>query len=150
MVNLKDFLKGIFNDPKIYIGEYLSNYYNQWLDACWFKGDLIPASNISGLGDGLAPITVTATATATYTIPAGFAMKEIYAIISGDDTTIQAGSTEGGEDHFSAIPLLDNITTYASFVVLADTDTTVHFTIPQNTSPDKITIITIYIQKMTL
>lgn len=150
----RDAIKKIFSDPKIYIGEYLSPHIDGWLDACWLQGELIPVTDISGLSDYLGgtlpPVAISATATATYTIPAGYAIKKMYAKITGDTTIIQVGSIEGGDDYVLATDLLDGVTSKVSFAVLADVDTIVYFTIPQNTSPDKTTNLFIYIEKMIL
>lgn len=59
-----------------------ATHFFQWIDACWFKGEKIPVADIEGidiyLGNVIPPVDIAFTADTVYTLPAGYAIYQMY------------------------------------------------------------------------
>ena len=73
-----------------------------WIDACWFKGELIPITDIDGIdvyfGQLVPPVDINFTADHTYTIPAGYAIYQIYATSYNANANLKIGTAAGLDD----------------------------------------------------
>lgn len=110
----------------------LASQFAQWIDACWFKGEKIPIADIEGIstyfGQYIPPVDISFSAAATYTIPAGYAIYQMYLNSANDDATIRMGTAVGLDDIMGDSVFVAGKTLPIQINIPAMNNTTVHIT----------------------
>lgn len=108
----------------------LASQFAQWIDACWLKGQRIPAADIDGLSDYLGNVvpasTISFAGYGSFTIPAGYSIWKIYAL-NPLASTLKAGTAIDGDDLLLPVDLLANATAIINLDVAADAARTIFF-----------------------
>lgn len=130
----------------------LATQFAQWIDACWFKGEMIPVTDIAGLdvylGATVAPIAVVIEGlNGDYTIPAGYAVHRVYASVSSDFAIITIKDELGEVVYLDDTRIDAGTTTAIDATIVADVATTIFFYIDAADS-DLITTLKIYLHKI--
>ena len=90
-----------------------ATHFIQWIDACWFKGEKIPVADIDGLdtylGGVVPPVDIAFTEDTVYTLPAGYAIYQIYCKLGiglATSGTIRLGTDTGLDDLVNDIEIV--------------------------------------------
>ncbi|MGN6604574.1 MAG: hypothetical protein ACTHK8_19095 [Ginsengibacter sp.] len=108
----------------------LANQFAQWIDACWFKGETIPITDIEGLSNTLQslspPTIINLAADGSFVIPLGQAVSKMY-MKSAADETVQIGTGAGLNDLFMDVDLTGNVTLALERTIVSDAGTQIFF-----------------------
>jgi hypothetical protein len=109
-------------------------------------GYIINEQNTLNTGSSLVPVLIPG-AGGPYIIPAGYAIRRIYAQISTGSNNLTCGNTDGATDLIDATPLAGGTVVAIDTTIIAFTDRTIYFNI--DTIDETIqTFLTIYLDKI--
>ena len=109
-----------------------ANQFAQWIDACVFKGEKIPSTDIDGLenylGATVPPVTtILIVGASNYIIPAGYAIYKVY-IVSALPTSISIGSLDNPVLYADGIDLsADEMVGITIDIIAQNEDKTIKF-----------------------